>query len=248
MSLTSVMTMDIPATQISEQTKRRIERVQTFFTASDPVRSKEALPELIQLLNDSDEDVVTKSIEMLKKIFRSDNFRPPHVSAVVNEENVVFAVQSVMMKHRKNKVSLRLLSSLIPSIIFQYIVHCCLCIFFYTSEDNLVSLIKEHKEDVLDTAISCLNQTEHVSYKYALLLIDTLVRSKEIGATVVNYIREHKALTYIVPWLSYPRLDDKLISITVDIIYHICHINEEQRVSICNYHFKTDQKLYNTIF
>jgi hypothetical protein len=213
MSMTSNMTMDMPQTQISEQARRRIERVHAFFTAADPVKSKEALPELIQLLNDSDEDVVTKSIEMLKKIYRSENFFPPAVPAIANEDNVVFAVKNVMVRHRKNK----------------YIVNCCLSIFFYTPENDLIKLINEHKEEVLDTAISSINQTEHVSYKYALLLINTLVRLKEIGPSVVKYIREHRALTYIAPWLSDPRLSEKLISITVDIISRICYKDEEQR-------------------
>jgi|UniRef100_A0AC35F8Z2 hypothetical protein len=214
MSLSSVMTMDVPQTQISEQNRRRIERVRTFFTGSDPVKSKEALPELIQLLNDQDEDVVLTSIEMLKRIYRSDNFRPPDVPAIANgDNNIVFAVKNAMMRHRNHK----------------YIVHYSLCIFFYTSENELVKLMNEHKEDILDTAISTLNQTEINSYKYALLLVHTLVKLKEIGQTIIKYVREHQALTYIAPWLSDPRLPEKLISITVDTIYCICNKDEEQR-------------------
>uniref|UniRef100_A0A914YW08 Uncharacterized protein n=1 Tax=Panagrolaimus superbus TaxID=310955 RepID=A0A914YW08_9BILA len=214
MSLSSVMTMDVPQTQISEQNRRRIERVRAFFTASDPIKTKEALPELIQLLNDSDEDVVVTSVEMLKRIYRSDNFRPPDVAAIANSDNnIIFAVKNVMMKHRNNK----------------FIVHYCLCIFFYTPENELIKLMNEHKEDVLDTAINSINQTEINSYKYALLLVNTLVKLKEIGQSIIKYVREHQALTYIAPWLSDPRLPEKLISITVDTIYCICNKDEEQR-------------------
>jgi hypothetical protein len=129
MSMSSVMTMDVPQTQISEQNRRRIERVRTFFTGSDPVKSKEALPELIQLLNDQDEDVVLTSIEMLKRIYRSDNFRPPDVPAIANgDNNIVFAVKNAMMKHRNHKVSffedfiriLKIFFSILFIILFAY--------------------------------------------------------------------------------------------------------------------------------
>uniref|UniRef100_A0A7E4V1E7 Armadillo-type protein n=1 Tax=Panagrellus redivivus TaxID=6233 RepID=A0A7E4V1E7_PANRE len=213
MSMNSAMT-DVPPTNLSEQSLARIERVRAFFTGSDPVKSKEALPELIKLLDDSDEEVVEKSIDLLKNMARSDNWRPPEAPAVIEKGDLVFAVKQAMLRYSKNK----------------YIVRCCMCIFFFTStEVTLVPLIKQYKEELLDSFINGIIVTEYATYKYAYLVLHSLLLNKEVGPSVVQYIRDAKALNYITHWLGEPVVKDKLLSIVVDTIYIICHRNEEQR-------------------
>lgn len=110
MSMNSIMSEGPPngLNGLNDQALARIERVKRFFTGGDPQKSKEAINELLKLLDDSEEEVVEKSIDMLKNVARSDNWRPPQAPAIIDKGDVVFAVKQTLFRYKNNKVNLLL--------------------------------------------------------------------------------------------------------------------------------------------
>lgn len=70
-------------------------------------------------------------------------------------------------------------------------------------------------------------------YKYALMLLHTLITERNIGRDVVKFVRDQKALTYVADCLE--EGNEKLLHIVVGVVMYLCDRSTEQQVRSSEY-------------
>ncbi|KAI6204041.1 hypothetical protein M3Y94_00626900 [Aphelenchoides besseyi] len=185
---------------------------------SEAENAKRVLPELIPLLEDADEEVACRALEMVIHIAKLDSAQPFN-DPVITQERVIWALSSELKRSFGNKRIIRL----------------TLCALFHISNRTqgmqliLRSLEQRPRGFVsfLSDLVRCIGIAELACFKYALLILHNLMTERNVSKRVVEFIREQKALSVITECLN--EGNEKLLSIIVDIVQIVCEKSSEQK-------------------
>ncbi|KAI6208767.1 hypothetical protein M3Y96_00149700 [Aphelenchoides besseyi] len=185
---------------------------------SEAENAKRVLPELIPLLEDSDEEVACRALEMVIHIAKLDSAQPFN-DPVITQERIILALSSELKRSFENKRIIRL----------------TLCALFHISNRTQgMQLILQSLEQrprgfvsFLFDLIRCTGIAELACFKYALLILHNLMTERNVSKRVVEFIREQKAMSVITECLN--EGNEKLLSIIVDIVQILCEKCSEQK-------------------
>ncbi|CAD5235519.1 unnamed protein product [Bursaphelenchus xylophilus] len=189
--------------------------------ANDSENARRVLPELIPLLDDPDEEVACRALEMVGHIAKLDS-QQHYSEPVINDKRVVLALTSVLRKRFEDKKAIRV----------------TLCALFHISNrdqgmDLILSTVQESSlNNFLADLIRCIHVEEWACFKYALLILHNLMTDKNVGKRVVDFARTQKAMAVIVDWLA--DRNEKLLAVTVDILQLLCDKNADQKALFVN--------------
>lgn len=120
------------------------------------------------------------------------------------------------------------------TFLFQKSIRLSLCALFHISNREhgmeliLTTVHQNSLQNFLFDLIRCIQVEEWACFKYALLILHNLMTDKSVGKEVVEYSRKQKAMSVIIDWLG--DRNEKLLSVTVDILQLLCDKNREQKV------------------
>ncbi|KAI1716201.1 beta-catenin/armadillo-related protein 1 [Ditylenchus destructor] len=203
--------------ELSEQQMARFQNIPATFHPADRDNVRRALPELIPLLRDTEEEVVCKALGIVQKIakFDADNLYSPE--PVIRERQVIDGLLHALKMHRNNKKISRLALSTLFNISSNR----------RHGLDLIVQTIEEKTPNCLDDLLHCISVHEYSCFKYSFLILHNLMTEPKISKQVIAHVRELRTLTQIVGWLG--EKNEKLMAIIVDIIQHLVDKCSEQK-------------------
>uniref|UniRef100_A0A915CWG4 Uncharacterized protein n=1 Tax=Ditylenchus dipsaci TaxID=166011 RepID=A0A915CWG4_9BILA len=216
--ISTVSSLPDQCQELSEQQMARFQNIPSSFHPADRENVRRALPELIPLLTDNEEEVVCKALDIVQKIakFDSDNLYLAS-EPLIREQRIIDGLLHALKTHRNNKKITRL----------------ALCTLFHISSnrrhglDLIIQTIEKKGTKCLDDLLHCISVQEHSCFKYAFLILHNLMTEPKIARQVIQHVRELKTLTQIVGWLG--EKNEKLMAIIVDIIQLLVDRNSEQK-------------------
>ncbi|CAJ0583947.1 unnamed protein product, partial [Mesorhabditis spiculigera] len=206
MSGVSSMADELARTELTDQQQQRFENLPLGYR-QDSSKALSAMPSLIQLMKDTDEVVVLKAVGIVQNIARQDD-NERRVPPVIQGPEVPEVLREVMVRWRSK----------------QKIVRTCLCTLFHLcgrSQDqealrHVIRISEEQNWALLTDLIAFIGQEENSCWRYATLILHSIVSEKNVGIEALIQARKLGALRALASKLV-PNHSEKLLSVVVEL-------------------------------
>ncbi|CAJ0935420.1 unnamed protein product, partial [Mesorhabditis belari] len=211
MSGVSSMADELARTELTDQQQQRFENIPLGYR-QDSSKALSAMPSLVQLMRDTDEVVVQKAVGIVQNIARQDDDErrtPP----VIRGREVPETLRSVMI-HWKNK-------PMIVRMCLGTLFHLCSRSQDQETLQEIIRLTKENNWSFLTDLITFIGREENACWRYATLILHSIVSEKNIGIEALLQARKLNALVAVSSRLA-PNNSEKLLSVVVELCRLLC--------------------------
>ncbi|KAI6225259.1 hypothetical protein M3Y99_01362700 [Aphelenchoides fujianensis] len=160
--------------------------------STETENAKRVLPELIPLLEDADEEVACRALEMVIHIAKLDAAQPFSEPVITQERRIIRLTLCALFHISNRPQGMQLILQSLEQ-----------------RSRGLVSFLSD--------LVRCTGIAELACFKYALLILHNLMTERSVSRRVVECIREQKAMSTITEWLN--ETNEKLLSIIVDAFF-----------------------------
>ncbi|MFH4973477.1 hypothetical protein AB6A40_000186 [Gnathostoma spinigerum] len=206
--------------ELTDQQQMKFENIPSNLgrSSQDGETTRNAIPELIHLLSDSDEVVVQRAATMVQNIAKMDSEQPPFSEPLIRASEVVPALRE-LLKTRSNS----------PAII-----KAALGALFQISErrDGLECILRVNEQTsggLLIDIIQHIRFTGGSAIRYAVLTFHTILAEKSMDNRNLEIARANGALQAITSLLGREN-NEKLLSILVECVRLLCDKNPTQKM------------------
>uniref|UniRef100_A0A1I7XVD7 Armadillo/beta-catenin-like repeat protein n=1 Tax=Heterorhabditis bacteriophora TaxID=37862 RepID=A0A1I7XVD7_HETBA len=215
-------------TELTDQQQQKFDNISVSICASQAEYgiAARAIPELLQLMKDTDEAVVYKALYIVQNIAKMDSENQRSRKAVIDGPSVVVALNDVLKERSAFPVGMRKTRKNIIRVALGALFHICnraeglehvtsvnaLC------NGQMIRLLVQHVRS--NVQFSC--------YKYALLTLHSLLSDRNRGSMSVDVARKINAMQVVSGWLDHEK-SEKLLPVIVDLIRILCDKNTEQK-------------------
>ncbi|WKY14702.1 hypothetical protein Q1695_000322 [Nippostrongylus brasiliensis] len=211
--------VDTDAAELTDQQQQKFENISLALCPSHPeyANAEGVIPELINLMKDSDEVVVYRALFIMQNIAKLDADISRTPSARIRGGDAVTAILNVLQVRRNTPNIIRMALGTLFQIciradglddVARVNAHC---------NGELIRALIEHARTV---PFSC--------YKYALLTLHSLVSDKVHGPQCAQQARQMDAMQVVSEWLQHEK-SEKLLPVIVDLVRILCDKNHEQK-------------------
>ncbi|VDM36528.1 unnamed protein product [Toxocara canis] len=204
--------------ELTDQQQLKFENIPpNIGRGSQDGETRNAIPELIHLLSDSDEVVVQRAATMVQNIAKMDSEQPPYTEPLIRASEVIPPLKE-LLRTRSNS----------PAIIKP-----TLGALFQISErrDGLESILRvnDHTNGALLTdIIHHIKFTSGSAIRYAILTFHTIIADRSVDNRNVERARANGALQAVTRFLD-TETNEKLLSVLVECVRLLCDKSHSQK-------------------
>ncbi|VDK83177.1 unnamed protein product [Litomosoides sigmodontis] len=204
--------------ELTDQQQIKFENIPSDLgRGSQDGETRNAVPELIHLLSDTDEVVVQRAATTIQTIAKIDSEEPLYAEPYLRAAEVITALKD-LLRTKSNK----------PAIIKP-----TLGALFHISErrDGLESILKindQTKGSLLIDIIQHIKFTGGSALRYAILTFHTIIAVKSADGNNVEVARTSGALQALTQFLD-RESNEKLLSVIVECVRLLCDKSQSQR-------------------
>uniref|UniRef100_A0A0K0FD43 Beta-catenin/armadillo-related protein 1 (inferred by orthology to a C. elegans protein) n=1 Tax=Strongyloides venezuelensis TaxID=75913 RepID=A0A0K0FD43_STRVS len=202
-------------------------------TGPQNMSQEKAFEEVLVMLQDVEDCVVFKAAQTIKYIAKEDSSKERQFAlGTINNIAIIQTLNNVLTKRNLNpKIAQEILST------FFYILsyHDGVCLFL-----KFLQTFPNDQNIFLDTLLLHLQNPEYQRgcHRFSLIILHSLIFcSDPYKTTIIKILREKFAVTNILRnnCVESTRLEEKSLSIMIDILRKLCENNPEQKkMFICN--------------
>uniref|UniRef100_A0A9J2PYW8 Armadillo repeat-containing domain-containing protein n=1 Tax=Ascaris lumbricoides TaxID=6252 RepID=A0A9J2PYW8_ASCLU len=205
--------------ELTDQQQLKFENIPpNIGRGSQDGETRNAIPELIHLLSDSDEVVVQRAATMVQNIAKMDSEQPPYTEPLIRASEVIPPLKE-LLRTRSNS----------PAIIKP-----TLGALFQISErpDGLESILRVNDQTdgaLLTDIIQHIKFTGGSAIRYAILTFHTIIADKSVDNRNVERARDAGALQAVAHFLD-RETNEKLLSVLVECVRLLCDKSHSQKM------------------
>lgn len=205
--------------ELTDQQQLKFENIPpNLGRGSQDGEARNAIPELLHLLRDSDEVVVQRAATMVQNIAKMDSEQPPYAEPLISGTEVILILKDVLRTHAAS-----------PNIIKP-----ALGALFQISErrDGLESLLRVNEQTdggLLSEIIQHIKLTGGSAIRYAILTFHTIIADKSTDGRNVERARNLNALEAVTQFID-RETNEKLLSVIVECVRLLCDKCQSQKV------------------
>uniref|UniRef100_A0A0N4ZIM9 ARM repeat-containing protein n=1 Tax=Parastrongyloides trichosuri TaxID=131310 RepID=A0A0N4ZIM9_PARTI len=222
--------------ELSTEHQTTIENLKSSFTSKDSpqnISQEKAFEEILLMLQDTDDYIVFKAAQAIKYIAKEDSSKERQFTlGTINNIAIIQTLNNIFIKTNLNpKISQEILSTFF--YILSYNDGVSLFLKFLQTFPNEQNLM-------LDTLLLHLSNPEHQRgcHKFSLIILHSLIYcSNPYRTTIINILRDKSAISKILVYncLEMSTLEEKSMSIMIDIIRKLCENNAKQKEIFINH-------------
>ncbi|KAK6114334.1 hypothetical protein QQG55_55580 [Brugia pahangi] len=204
--------------ELTDQQKIKFENIPSDLEhGSQDGETQNAVPELIHLLNDTDEVVVQRAATTIQTIAKIDSEEPLYAEPYLRAIEVITALKD-LLRTKSNK----------PAIIKP-----TLGALFHISErhdglENILKINDQTKGSLLIDIIEHIKFTGGSALRYAILTFHTIIAVKSADGHNIEVARTSGALQALTQFLD-RESNEKLLSVIVECVRLLCDKSQTQR-------------------
>ncbi|XGW28564.1 hypothetical protein V3C99_008383 [Haemonchus contortus] len=211
--------VDADTAELTDQQQQKFENISLALCPTHPeyANAEGVIPELINLMKDSDEVVVYKALFIMQNIAKLDADISRTPNARIRGEGAVTAIVNVLQEHRDSPNIIRMALG----TLFQ------ICIRADGLED-VARVNGQCNGELIRALIDHARTIPFSCYKYALLTLHSLVSDKVHGPQCAQQARQMDTMQVVSGWLQHEK-SEKLLPVIVDLVRILCDKNYEQK-------------------
>ncbi|VIP00159.1 Armadillo/beta-catenin-like repeat family protein [Brugia malayi] len=204
--------------ELTDQQQIKFENISSDLEhGSQDGETQNAVPELIHLLNDTDEVVVQRAATTIQTIAKIDSEEPLYAEPYLRAIEVITALKD-LLRTKSNK----------PAIIKP-----TLGALFHISErhdglENILKINDQTKGSLLIDIIEHIKFTGGSALRYAILTFHTIIAVKPADGHNIEVARTNGALQALTQFLD-RESNEKLLSVIVECVRLLCDKSQTQR-------------------
>uniref|UniRef100_A0A914ZDK9 Uncharacterized protein n=1 Tax=Parascaris univalens TaxID=6257 RepID=A0A914ZDK9_PARUN len=205
--------------ELTDQQQLKFENIPpNIGRGSQDGETRNAIPELIHLLSDSDEVVVQRAATMVQNIAKMDSEQPPYTEPLIRASEVIPSLKELLRTRSSS-----------PAIIKP-----TLGALFQISErpDGLESILRVNDQTdgaLLTDIIQHIKFTGGSAIRYAILTFHTIIADKSVDNRNVERARDAGALQAVAHFLD-RETNEKLLSVLVECVRLLCDKSHSQKM------------------
>ncbi|KJH41129.1 Armadillo/beta-catenin-like repeat protein [Dictyocaulus viviparus] len=211
--------VDADASELTDQQQQKFENISLALCPTRPeyANSEGVIPELINLMKDSDEVVVYRALFIMQNIAKLDADISRTPSARIRGGDAITAIINVLQVRRNTPNIIRMALG----TLFQICIRT-------DGLDDVARVNSQCNGELIRWLIEHARTVPFSCYKYALLTLHSLVSDKVHGIECAQQARQMDTMQVVSDWLQYEK-SEKLLPVIVDLVRILCDKNNEQK-------------------